>query len=221
MATRTRSSAERMSEKYVVLWSGGFDSTYLIQHLLESQPEAEVDAHYIALRNNGLKTAAELRAVAAISLIFKAKFNERFWCSAVPSISVESFTGSRHFYNNQLPLLLAALAACVSGKKTKAALGYVMHDGAVSFLGELRQIWSAYGVMAVVDKWPELVFPLAQYHKYGIASNLWPELRALCECCEVADEDRRPGVRFCGKCPPCRHNLEAGLIVPAVPDYEL
>lgn len=228
MPTRTRSSVGCMSDKYVVLWSGGFDSTYMIQHLLESQPEAEVEAHYIALRNNALKTSAELTAVSAISLIFKAKFKERFWVKTpafgdqivAPSIAMESFSGNRLFYNNQMPLLLAALAACVSGNKTKAALGYVMHDGAISFLGEMRQIWQAYGIM-MVGKWPELVFPLAQYHKLGIAANLWPELRALCTCCEVADEERLPAVKFCGKCPPCRHNLEAGLILPAVQEYEL
>jgi len=40
--------------KYTVLWSGGFDSTYMIQHLLKNGHE--VNAYYVEFQNNEKKT---------------------------------------------------------------------------------------------------------------------------------------------------------------------
>jgi PP-loop superfamily ATP-utilizing enzyme len=51
-----------------VLWSGGLDSTYLIQYLLEKNPKQVVRAGYIELVNNVYKTKMETAAIVRCCL---------------------------------------------------------------------------------------------------------------------------------------------------------
>lgn len=200
------------------MWSGGFDSTYLVQLLLERGHH--VSTRYLELVNNEEKTRLEHLAVAEMEPILRRKFPFLGLHRQAGVYTACNIHQATNVYAPQLPMLLASLASAVEAHHTHAALGYVMHDTAISFLSDMQDIWAAYGRLSYLNPWPELEFPLSRYQKQGIKGNLMPELLEHCVCCENGPS-MDLGARFCRTCAPCRRNREAGLIVDPEPDYEL
>lgn len=59
--------------RYLVLWTGGLDSTSLVLKLL--QDGHHVTAAYIEIENNDTKTERELHAISEISKYLNMKFD--------------------------------------------------------------------------------------------------------------------------------------------------
>lgn len=198
---------------YSVLWSGGFDSTYMIQHILESDVKNSVTCGYLEILNNEPKTKKELEAIDKLKEIFKNKYGTRFeYVGVIMSVNVNKHDTS--IYCPQLLFLLTALSHLSNKNDYASCLGFVMNDNSISFLSEIKNIWKNISNLRMEDL-PELMFPLSKYPKWGINSNLNESIKELCVCCEESTEDK-----FCHKCDPCKRNLEAGLIPSKVEDVE-
>lgn len=192
--------------KYSVMWSGGFDSTYMIQYLLDANKDNTVEACYLQIDNNELKTKKEFEAIEKLTPILNKIYGNRFLYKGV-SVKVLIQISNHSVYCPQSYFLLTALAQCTYKDHDYACLGYVMNDCSISFLDEIKGVWENFSKMRT-SPLPPLNFPLSKYPKYGINSNLRPELKDLCTCCEsdLASE------KFCFECSPCKRNEEAGLI---------
>ncbi len=131
-----------MPTNILVLWSGGLDSTYLIQHLLDTTPDARVRAIYVQITNNEDKVKTELAAIKKMVPVFKEKYGERFIydgkvCSIEINDNVYSPDKSPLGFS-QIPCWIAGVIYGLKHDTTHVALGYVMNDDAISYLEEIR-----------------------------------------------------------------------------------
>jgi 7-cyano-7-deazaguanine synthase in queuosine biosynthesis len=188
----------------LVPWSGGFDSTYLVQHLIESDPNNRVTTFYVELKNNPEKTKLENRATAAMKPVFTRLYGDRY--QDFGTQSEFDIRGGGMFGLKQPILWLTACAYLSTSSFKKVAIGYVMNDCAMSFLDDFRNIWYGFGKLSEA-KFPELVFPLAKIDKYDVHQWLKADLYPHCVCCEHP-EDHHGYLAECGQCAPCKRNGE-------------
>lgn len=88
---------------------------------------------------------------------------------------------------------------------SKAAIGYVQHDCAISWLDEIKAIWQSYrGMAQYPDRWPELEFPLIKMPKKEIWNLLDEEIRNLCVYCESPIDKIDIGYVDCDECAACK-----------------
>lgn len=187
-----RSLIDEASPFRQVLWSGGLDSTYLLQKLLEDGEK--VAAFYVEIKNNVEKTKRERAAIESMVPFFAGKP-----FSFKPITSIEMFAGSVKLRRQQIPFLLFA-AIHLRGP---VALGAVKDD---DFAGDIPN------VVAIVEalnkfRYSPLVIehPLLDLTKAEIYERLDPFLRERITFCQNHGDD------LCGSCKPC---LKMKLAVP-------
>ena len=204
-----------------ILWSGGLDSTFLIQHLLDQDPKAKVIAGYVEILNNDVKTPMELRAVKRLAQILKSKYQDRFeWRKTVYKCEVAWCTDYALLY--QPPIWIHAAMVTCPGNATEVAIGYVMGDCAISYLSEIRAIFKAYSGLCQTP-FPKLTFPLMKWDKTEIVDRMDPLLKPHIVWCE-----RPEGKNFkpCGTCPPCKRSpirtdfVQDYYVTPLLEDLE-
>lgn len=150
---------------YLVSWSGGVDSTYLICKLLEEGHK--VSAFYTALFNNVDKTKRETEAITEIRKIFEQNQNFSF----VGSNNIELWAYGECLALKQVPAWICSLAYFASDKYDTVAIAYIMGDDAISFIPDIEKIWNSY--RGITDgKLPKLEFPLVKLKK----SEAWYDL---------------------------------------------
>lgn len=178
------------------MWSGGHDSTYTIQKLLEGGHT--VNAVYVALHNNKIKAAMEQAAIAELRKVLE--LNSRFeYLGTRAEICI--YGVSPNLILSQA-LCWAFCAAMWKADYDQIALAYIMNDDAISYLEDIKGAY--YGFRGLrSDCLPELIFPLTKTSKVQVLQNLLPELRKHCVTCEFP---RRRGEKFipCGKCRSCK-----------------
>jgi hypothetical protein len=191
-------------KKYSVLWSGGLDSTFMIEYLLSL--DYQVDAYYVELMNNEQKTRNELVAIDKLQQIpsFQNplfKFHGTIYKGLIK-------VSSRH--NPTLPqsqVFLEGLAlASPAEKGRRAAMGYVMNDCAISYIPEIKKYWKAKSEM-FIDGLAPLKFPLMHDPKDGILMAISDEAKPLVHWCENEDTVYP---EICGTCNPCAKMLQLG-----------
>lgn len=178
-----------MKKSYLVSWSGGLDSTYLIYKLISEGHR--VDAVYTALFNNLGKTERESAAIESIRIIFEKNNNFNF----LGTTKIEVTGGGSALVLKQIPALLTTLLYSTNNNDI-VALSYVMNDCAVSFLPEIKKIWNSYKSLS--DNLPKLEFPLIKNNKQDIWYKLPEEIRQYTTWCE--EENLK---EFCD-CIPCK-----------------
>ena len=183
-------SAEQ-KEKVLVAWSGGVDSTYLIDQYLSQG--YEVHALPIKILNNTHQVAREMKARDTMIKRYFNKYN--FMCLQSIEISFDQI-GDCLIYQ-QTPFWLMGLIISAKQDYKEVAIGYVMNDDAISHLEEIKQIWNSYA--GIAPSLPPLVFPLTKTKKEHAYERLPQELKSLVTWCanETNDKDK------CGKCIPC------------------
>jgi len=184
-----------------VSWSGGADSTYLIQRCIESDEYEMVLAGYVAVRNNMAKVDSELSAIAKMVplLMESGKFA---YLGVLAEIHLIKSNPNLAF--KQMPIWLFAMLTALHPPVDEIAIGYHQGHGddASAHLNDLQSIYSAHRPLMHRDP-PKLVFPLKDMTKADLLSRLRPELRAACVYCESpikSGDDHLP----CGKCRLCR-----------------
>lgn len=194
------------NKKVLIAWSGGLDSTYLIQEYLEKGYEVEViNCNF---RNGGPQQMK--REQAAMKKMMKGYFRNK----AVTLIGTSHIAFDGYCFGSlnlsQVPVWLFNLISYLRGGHTEVAIGYVMNDDAVSFLDTIKGIWNSYADICSVPL-PPLVFPLVKKKKWSIWCDLHDDLRKHVTWCE-SPEKASP----CGNCPSCKRMIDIGAQLPLV-----
>lgn len=188
--------------KVFVLWSGGLDSTYLIQKLLVDPKYTEVHAGIVNLENNKEQMAAQFAAIKKMLPIFSknAKFKYKNTIFSCEVIKVDSTLDLK-----QPPLWITACAYFAT-EYDEIAISYVMGDGAISFLPEISKLYSAYKNLSRYSaEFAKLTYPLKKLNKEIIWDNLGVNLKDKVTWCESPNKVGRKYVSCCDyeNCPSC------------------
>lgn len=179
--------------KYCVSWSGGVDSTYLIQKLLKEG--YEVLGVYTKILNNEEKTKRELQAIENLYEKYFKFYNFKYEIAS--SIEINYFNSSLTL-SQVLPFLTSLIYS--SKNCDRVTIGYIMNDDAISYLSEIKDIWNTFQGINF-EKLPILEFPLIKTNKESIINDLEEILLKNVTWCENVK-----GVlgRFCDECVPCK-----------------
>lgn len=187
-------------KKVFILWSGGLDSTYLVNEYIKSG--YDVTTGYIEISNNNEKTKRELCAKDKMKEYF-SKFNNFkdlgtiYQCNILTdSINV------RLSYPIQFMNIVYDI-----GNYDEIAIGYVMNDDAISFLPEIQACWNGY--KGLVDYLPILTFPLIKITKSTEYNSLPIELKDHVTWCESPSYIES---NCCDNCIPCKKMKYFNLI---------
>lgn len=219
--------------KYCVLWSGGLDSTFLIWHLLKLGHA--VDAYYVKILNNPLKTKCEEKAIDSIVPLFTNQFFNKFTFMQRELFSITlNYSASRP--ESSCPQLLTwiyAIPMMINNSASKnntyydtdpkciAALGYVKNDCALSYLDDIRNCLNAMTGITFYDM-NKIEFPIIKWSKDDIITALLQDdfgkhLILKTWTCEMPWKQETDidlfGVKTekiveCGDCDPCKRRKE-------------
>lgn len=184
---------------YFVLWSGGLDSTYLIEHLLTEGHK--VTAGYIEVKNNDVQTKRELEAIDKLQVIFNKLYHQTFKYNGIV-LSINVLSPSSNLILQQAAIWTSSWIT-VPKECDYIALGYVMNDCALSYLDDIRNAFN--GIAGLVYKHIPVVFPLIKYSKPQIWDNISYDLQKHITWCESLDQDK------CGQCVSCKRMINDGL----------
>ncbi len=192
-----------MRKTVLIPWSGGMDSTYLIQHYGEQG--YEVYAGYIELENNEIKTAMELRAIEKMEPLLKAKY-DFVYLGKIFKVDINAVDQNRLSLSQ--PLVWLTALAYNTYWYDEVALGYVLSDQGISWLNDFQDIWQAFSKLSPSpEKWPKLSFPLIKKHKSDMWLEMHKDIRELCVWCEEPIDDEIIGWKPCGECAPCKRRI--------------
>lgn len=202
-------------KRYLVAWSGGLDSTYLVYKLLKEGHS--VTAVYIKIINNEGKTKMEELAIEKMKEIFTRMAREREWKFSIEHSSAQvGHNNACNYRIKQFPIFCYGLLGCVNENIDEVAMAYVMNDDAMSYMDEFRAIWDSY--TPLLQKAVPLVFPLSKHNKYEIYNDLPTEFKEHIWVCENPINNKP-----CGECCPCKRAAREYLpnrIVSDYPDYK-
>jgi hypothetical protein len=192
-----------MSTKYLIPWSGGLDSTFLVRKLL-------LDGHsvttcYIDLMNNNDKTEMELAARESIKRNFVA-FGDRFKdLGVIGRFRLEHTKDSAWISQPQIFILFLSF---ISNSYDSIAFGYVVNDCAISFLEDLKSLWVSYSGFGHLS---EIKFPLIKWEKKEM--EMPKEFLDHVVWCENAKREATHfGYTPCGECAPCCRAIKVDFL---------
>lgn len=192
-----------INKRVLIAWSGGLDSTYLIQQYLEKGYGVDV----VSCNLQNTYPTQMKREQTAIKKMMKGYFRGK----DVNLIGTSYIKFDGYCFSTlgltQPPIWLLNLVTYLRDGHTEVAIGYVMNDDALSFLDIITGIWNSYAGL-VQSPLPPLVFPLMRYKKTRIWGELNPELRKYVTWCENPEKEDH-----CGQCPSCKKMLDLGLPV--------
>lgn len=197
-----------------MLWSGGLDSTYLLQKNLEKGNQ--VTAVYVKLENNDQWKAE----TAAIEKIYKILYHD------FPD-QLRLIKGDHYFVSNicegglmlqQVPGHIMYLLHHLKSYIDEVQVGYVCGDHAVSFVEDFRKIWRAYAGLFPGDKIQKLTFPLIKTTKEEVWDCLNPKLEPLISFCDHPNRVRGNTFSACGVCESCVRMREMTGMYPPIND---
>ena len=188
----------------LVLWSGGADSTCLIEQCVADPQYETVLAGYVYVANNEDKAASELAAIAKMFPMLAAR-GKFAYLGVLLQIHLTKTNPNLAF--KQIPIWLLSLIEAVHPPVDEVALGYIRNphpevEDAASHLDDLQRIYAAYQPL-MHRPLPRLVFPIAGLTKQEILQRISPELSAECVYCEHPVKETG-GFRPCGKCRLCQ-----------------
>lgn len=190
--------------KYLVLWSGGLDSTYLVWKLLNEGHSVMVARCVIG--GNEYQRQREEKARNELFPLFKNFSNFEYVDNTV-AVDIASVCGPKNDNNilPQIPALLVTALYSVGRSIDRVALGYVMNDDAISFLDDIKGVFNSFKNL-MWNQNIEIEFPLAKISKVTILYNLPKEYLERVSYCENNDS-----IKVCGKCPSCKRHKDALL----------
>lgn len=190
--------------KYLVSWSGGYDSTYLITKLLAEGHS--VKAIYTNIINNKMKSKRELKAISNMTKYFQ-QFNFNFL--QISRSEIFPLSNSNISLHQPLLFLNSLFYAC-DEDIDRVAIGYIMNDDAISYLNEIKNIWNSFNGLLDDKELPQLEFPLMKYKKQTIVEGFPDVIRKHVTWCESSKNLKYN--EYCGKCVPCKKLKNLGLL---------
>lgn len=195
----------------LVLFSGGMDSTMLMQTLL---PYTHVYAFYIDANQAPDKRTKELEARQRLFDLFREHYEFRVQDDKTFDLN-ETYVKTQNYAMVQpISWLTAALINFEPGRHSGVAIGYLLGDQAPAFRKDMEDFWrSGWALLrGHQEPAPPLWFPLLDngYTKYDVVKKLKREFILNTWVCE------NPLTRFgeivpCNDCKPCRllkHTLD-------------
>jgi 7-cyano-7-deazaguanine synthase in queuosine biosynthesis len=198
-----------MGKTLFVLWSGGVDSTYLLQRCLSDPQYGHVFAGHVVVENNAAKAEAELRAIDELVPLLYERYGHFSYLGVVQRVHFTKTNPNLAF--KQVPVWLLALIAALHPPVDEVALGYIRNRSpepdVTAHIDDIQRIYAACQPL-MHRPMPRLVFPLLDVDKAEVLSRIDPALRDLCVYCEypVKQDDGR--LLPCGRCRVCRHRAE-------------
>ena len=183
--------------KKAMLFSGGYDSTYLLNELMKTEPELTI----VTIKSNllaGGKVKREELARKRILDYLKAKYYNCNIIEAKGEINLDSDPRSCGLAQ---PLMWLPFMYLMVDGDCELNLSYICDDQATTHIEDFNKILSACKNFQS-DTNIVVNFPLRYYYKRDIISRLVHEDKFLFEnatsCENIRDED------FCGECVPCK-----------------
>lgn len=197
---------ENQEKRVLVGWSGGVDSTGLVNQYLSQG--CIVDAVYCVFKNSFGKSNRELAARKAMLDGYFSAWRGYHLHVSEPIVIDLSFSPMAAAGFQQVMPWLLLLHANVLPHHKEVALAYVMNDDAISYLEEIKAIWNSFQGISQFPL-PPLIFPFSKTKKENIYRALPAEIRDLTTWCERAEGEDK-----CGVCTPCRKMIFLGLQEP-------
>ena len=189
-----------MTTSLFVLWSGGADSTFLVEHSLADPAYDLVLAGYVHIQNNEAKAASELAAIERMLPLLRA--NPRFEYAGIIAQVNYPRTNPNLAYK-QIPIWLHALVEAIHFPVDEVAIGYCGGDDAAQHIATIQTIYASYQPL-MHRRLPPLRFPLAQYTKAEVAARLSPALRDKVVYCEYPVATPEGRYEPCQRCRICK-----------------
>ena len=186
-----------------VLWSGGLDSTFLIQHLLTIYPNANVFSGYVEIMNNPSKTRMEKQAIERLIPLLNSKYNNRLKHIGT-TLKCEISKVSEWIPLKQLPIWITSIISTTPYDIDEIALGYVLNDCAISYIHDIKHVISSWR-KGFSPKFPNITFPLVKFNKEQIMNEIHFELINEVVWCEMPTENNGLFIP-CNSCVPCKRS---------------
>lgn len=218
-----------MKNAIYILFSGGFDSTYLISKILKEKIiDKEIDIYLISVKSDflGNKKIREEKSRKELLLYWKNKYNNYNIINQEISISIENLKISNPSSGLYQPLFwIPSLLSCIKFNyynKISLLFSYILNDQALQFRKNIENIIYSYIDMMYIEKINldyninliedkknfHIMFPLSLTNKEDIIKELIENHREeflLCTTCEDPYYEND----FCGVCTPCRNLLRS------------
>jgi 7-cyano-7-deazaguanine synthase in queuosine biosynthesis len=179
--------------KYLVPWSGGLDSTCLINDLLSKGHT--VDALYTNI-NDCAQDTRQLNAVQAMTKEYFFRYKFTLKVDTIVGMGLGPVGVNSPIMLLQVPIHIFNLLKYIDNYDY-VALAYVMNDDAVSFLDNIKKIYNSY--QGISNKpLPKIAFPFSKKNKKMVFNMLPAELIQHITWCESSHEDN------CGVCGSCK-----------------
>lgn len=201
----------------LIPWSGGVDSTYLIN--LRLNQGHSVIAHWYELSGNAgqvqMETEARRRLTATIKELHRG-IGSRFIVENDPVIEM----AMRAVLDlSQPPLWVYGLVHSIKKIYQQVdciEMAYVCNDDAISWLSEIQKLYRAYQPF-LEKELPPLRFPMIKMKKCNIYHELHPLLRkqvVMCENPDMLTDDEKalnPDTiwKHCNQCHSCKTFLSS------------
>lgn len=212
-------------EKYIVVFSGGFDSTFLIHYLINTKDYEFDTLHLVSFQYDEIisdnKNKREEEARQNIIKYFSKKYTDLTF--NYHKIVLSGYLDFAHSYGSNTglsqPILWAAALYPLLLKGSKVFFGYNRDDDAVLQIDSVQKMLSAMSELQNMtdDIKVKFYFPLLRSKKENILvqlCNKHPEVFNYCTTCEGTQEED-----FCGVCHTCT-NLERDLMLASIFDSD-
>jgi len=192
-----------MRKDILIPFSGGLDSTYLIQKALEASTDNHVYLIKFEIGNNITQTKMENKARDIIYNYFKERYGNRVEFNRA-QMKVDIKVGDLYSATLIQPVLWIMGCSIFSSSIDEIHLGYVMGDDAISYLPEIKRLYNAYKpFIHTYVRRPVLKFPLIKIKKTHIWNMIDDKLKKMISTCEnpLIHDDV---LSHCGKCKSCK-----------------
>ena len=185
-------------KKVFVLWSGGLDSTFLVEKNLADGNDVTVG--YVRIGNNVQKSKKELDAINKMCDYFNCHYSGHLYNIGI----ISEFTINQSNTNLvlcQLPVWINSLLY-IDDRYDEIQIGYTMNDDAISYIPDILSIYNSYESIMRRPLAP-LTFPLMKQKKADTIFLISDEIRKMVVFCEDEYSD------FCGTCHSCKRMIDA------------
>ncbi len=208
-------------KKVAVPFSGGLDSTVLICGLLEAGAYVQsVGITYNRSPAMWIQRACRMKMVKAIAEKYGEDHYSHGETSLLDDLPNPKFASDRFDdrWLTQPNIWLSVMDCTMAAGIEYVAVGYVMGDDAVSFLGEIESSWD--GRMALRYSHPRLTFPLLKQSKVALSKHskqLHSSIHKWIYTCENIDDFAAISHvtptwgHVCGRCPTCKKEMSLGI----------
>lgn len=184
-----------MAKRPLLLFSGGLDSTVMLQQALCESP---VDVLYGEAGSAPQKAINERAARIKIIAHFNQVMPYKVWNEFEPN-QVVSLNGSpQKSWGQMMPWLVYALQAADPDQHSEVQVGFVMGDSNCVVFDEMVKAWNALWAISKNGPVVPLVMPLKLHVKPTLLNRLDPRVYSMLWICETPDDDKK-----CGRCLPC------------------